>query len=593
MKRLLIYIIMCIALVGCYDDQLDYLPPSHPGEGSGVGSAGASFQWTRAEDMETRSQFLRNFGVGYSYDAVRGSYCDWQDIRCQVLNRSYLEQIQDYTGEQVISMRRGQTVDIKAQFDYSLRDYIANVALNLNEEVDLGLYKEDKRRRQYFIEDGVQEKFFYSHEEKIIMVRCNVGYANVLAMYHKYPQMLTLSFRNAIEHLKQSDAGNIAAVDSFIKVYGTHVIVSASLGASLRIDLKNDMWRWYDNSKDEEWTSQEFLEIIQQNNGHTSTEHTYSWTEHARLNVTARGGDQSSLTSLLGEHEADGSRTFSLEGISAWRTSLNYNPTDELNSNVEMIDMKVVPIWDFAEVIDPTVAQRIKAAVLQDAVLQQQLLGDKNFFNTKFAIRYPSASCQWRKATNTWQAYTRRDTDSEPMVVNIVSGGRHVASVCHERLRVGDGTSGMSIDGHCLWVCYPIYEGKLNQACGIGVADDGTCYDVRWIDGTCTLTERCKTTSETFYINGGKVDVKAQEGVSYAPAYAMPYVELSGGVTVGGGYKSAGVYDVSKVGATFELTAPTGLTDIVGFTESNGSGLYRRNDTYTYIYNPNEIKSNR
>lgn len=576
MKRFLIYLIICMALVGCSDDVQEYIVPSPLGEGAG----GEAFCWTRAEDMETRSQFLRNFGVGYSYDAVRGSYCDWQDIRCQVLNRSYLEQMQDYTGEQFVSMRRGQTIDIKAQFDYSLRDYIANVALNLNEEVDLGLYKKDKRRRQNFIEDGVQEKFFYSHEEKITMVRCNVGYATVLNMYRKNPQMLTLSFRNAIEHLKQSDASNIAAVDSFIKVYGTHVVVSASLGASLRIDLKNDMWRWYANSKDEEWTSQEFLEMIQKNNGHTSTEHTYSWTEHSRLNVTARGGDQSSLTSLLGEHRADGSRTFSLDGISAWRTSLNYNPTDELNSNVEMIDMKVVPIWDFAEVIDQTVAQRIKAAVLQDAALQQQLLGDKNFFNTKFAMRHPSVSCQWRKATNTWQTYTRQDTDSNPTVVNIVSGGRHVASVCHEK-----------IDGQRLWVCYPIYEGKLNQACGLGVADDGTCYDVRWIDGTCTLTERSTTASDTFYVNGGKVDVEAQEGVSYAQAYAMPYVELSGGVTVGGGYQSADAYDVSKVGATFELTAPTGLTDIVGFTESNGSGLYRRNDTYTYIYNPNEVKS--
>ena len=219
---------MGLALVGCSDDQQEYILPSSLGEGAG---GEVSFAWTRAEDMETRSQFLRNFGVGYSYDAVRGSYCDWQDIRCQVLNRSYLEQMQDYTGEQFVSMRRGQTIDIKAQFDYSLRDYIANVALNLNEEVDLGLYKKDKRRRQNFIEDGVQEKFFYSHEEKITMVRCNVGYATVLNMYRKYPQMLTLSFRNAIEHLKQSDAGNIAAVDSFIKVYGTHVIVSASLGA--------------------------------------------------------------------------------------------------------------------------------------------------------------------------------------------------------------------------------------------------------------------------------------------------------------------------------------------------------------------------
>ena len=75
----------------------------------------AAFQWTRAEDVETRSQFMRNFGVGYSYDAVRGSYCDWQDIRCQVLNRSFLEQTEDYTGDNLISTDIGNVISINSK----------------------------------------------------------------------------------------------------------------------------------------------------------------------------------------------------------------------------------------------------------------------------------------------------------------------------------------------------------------------------------------------------------------------------------------------------------------------------------------------
>ena len=564
-----------LAATACSDDDMqDDILPSLFGEGQD----GEAFQWTRAEDMETRSQFMRNFGVGYSYDAVRGSYCDWQDIRCQVLNRSFLEHTENYTGEKLISMDRGQVIYINSKFDYSQRDYIANVSMETKEELDLGLYNKEKRKRQNFIEDGVQEQFFYSHEEKITMVRSSVGYSNVLAMYRKYPQMLTLSFRSAIEHLKHTDMNDIAAVDSFIKVYGTHVIVGASLGASLRIDLKNDMWRWSAKGKDEEWTSEEFLNKVKECNGHTSTENQYSWTEQSRLILTARGGQQSSLTSLLGEHAADGTRTFSLDGISDWRLSLKYDPNDELNSNVEMIDMTVIPIWDFAQAIDPVVALRIKSAALMDAALQQQLLGNKNFFDTKFPMRYPTSSCQWRKATNSWQTFTRTDSKDEPMVVNLVCGGRHVASVCHE-----------FFNGKGLWICYPIYEGKLNQACGLGVSDDSTYYSVRWVDGICTLENRGKTESGTFYINGGRVDVKEQEGISYAQAYAIPYVELSGGVTVSGGYQSAGIYNVYKNEMGFELTAPKGLKDIVGYTES-GNGLYRRNDNYTYIYNPNEVK---
>ena len=40
------------------------------------------FEWTRAADRETYLSFLRNYGVGYSYNAVRGNYCSWDDIRC-------------------------------------------------------------------------------------------------------------------------------------------------------------------------------------------------------------------------------------------------------------------------------------------------------------------------------------------------------------------------------------------------------------------------------------------------------------------------------------------------------------------------------
>jgi hypothetical protein len=138
-------------------------------------------------------------------------------------------------------------------------------------------------------------------------------------------------------------------------------------------------------------------------------------------------------------------------------------------------------------------------------------------------------------------------------------------------------------------VCYPIYEGKVKLACGFGVADDNSTYDVRWINGAVKCTKRSEKANGTFYINGGAVGVTEQAGINYADATTLPYVELSGGVTVSGGYAAAGVYNVHKNGSTFELTAPTGLKDIVGFTESS-NGRYQRNDNYVYIYNVNEVK---
>lgn len=196
-----------------------------------------------------------------------------------------------------------------------------------------------------------------------------------------------------------------------------------------------------------------------------------------------------------------------------------FNPGDELNSNVELIDMEVVPIWEFAAVVDKWQAMRIKAAITQDAALMQKLLGDANFFNATFPIRYPTATCEWRKNTGKWEQFTRNDSADAPQVVNIESGGRYIATVCHE-----------NIDGHELWVCYPIYEGKVKLACGLGV-ENSSVFKVRWIGDTPTLTYmEGVTASDNFYITSGGIGVAPVEEMIYASGRALPYVELSGGV---------------------------------------------------------------
>ena len=165
------------------------------------------------------------------------------------------------------------------------------------------------------------------------------------------------------------------------------------------------------------------------------------------------------------------------------------------------------------------------------------------------------------------------------MIVNIMSGGRYVATVCHEQ-----------IDDRWMWVCYPIYEGYVKQGCGMGVADDNTVYKVSWMKGKVTVTELPDVTAQdNFYITGGAVGVEPTDGVSYASSTALPAIELAGGVQPDGTYVSS-AYSVAKHNDTFLLYAgSTTLTNIVGYSHK-GNGIYKRNDNYVYIYNQNEIK---
>ena len=98
-------------------------------------------------------------------------------------------------------------------------------------------------------------------------------------------------------------------------------------------------------------------------------------------------------------------------------------------------------------------------------------------------------------------------------------------------------------------------------------------------------------TGKYFYINLGQVDTDADNSVSYAPASAMAYYELSGGIQYDGNYRATPL-PVTKEGADFIIRTddPT-LTNIMGFTYDADQHIYRRNSNYHYIYNPNEMRA--
>ena len=60
---------LLLTVAACSDDQTDDLTGGSTGQASAP-----AFQWTRAEDMATHATFIRNFGVGYSYNAVKGEF---------------------------------------------------------------------------------------------------------------------------------------------------------------------------------------------------------------------------------------------------------------------------------------------------------------------------------------------------------------------------------------------------------------------------------------------------------------------------------------------------------------------------------------
>lgn len=558
------------------------------------------FSWTRGTIEETRIAFLRNFGVGYGYNAVAGRYCNYDDIRCQVLNRRQLERAAVNLQERLFFADYTSHLFYRDTIAYSDHDYVAIFNLDEKSSINCVVYKQEQTIRQNILEDGLRQSFYYCADEthQVAKQWINVASTKAAMQAGLDPQnLLTASFRDAVRHL--GDTNDPAAVDSFIRVYGTHVVVGAAVGGRLHIDLKNSMKRYSRRLQDEQFKSEDLLLAFKSRSENRQLSEQYAWVEDASINVTAYGGDQSVLTQLIGPQRYDGSRRFDVALLSKWSSSITFVPDNEYASNAEMIDMEVVPIWEF--VFDADAAAKLRTRITSDAALARKLLGEKNFASCSFPLRHDEAKCQVARRDGSWETVTHRAGNrSDRHVVFVVSGGRYVAMESYEYL------SGPGVKGQYFWTVYPVYGNEVKLYCGMAVSEaDGRVY--RLVMGSSgevcpQLLAGADQQGEgaTVYLNAGHLSFKAQQGYDYAPASPMLFVEPTHGVNTDGTVDVSYVIVDKPSGDEFQIVIPAdGPLDIgeqwtLAFSGYDGNK--KRVNTYTCPasfaenYNPREVR---
>ena len=563
-------------------------------------AAPSSFSWTRGTIEETRMAFLRNFGVGYGYNAVSGRYCNYDDIRCQVLNRRQLERAAVNMQEKLFFADYTTRSFFRDTVAYSDHDYVAIFNLDENSSINCVVYSQEQTIRQNILEDGLRQNFYYCADETHQVARQWINVASTKAAMQAGldPQnLLTASFRDAVRHL--GDTNDPAAVDSFIRVYGTHVVVGAAVGGRLHIDLKNSMKRYSRHLQDEQFKSEDLLLAFKSRSENRQLSEQYAWVEDASINVTAYGGDQSVLTQFIGPQRYDGSRRFDVALLSKWSSSITFVPDNEYASNAEMIDMEVVPIWEF--VFDADAAAKLRTRITSDAALARKLLGEKNFASCSFPLRHDEAKCQVARRDGSWETVTHRAGNrSDRHVVFVVSGGRYVAMQSYEYL------SGPGISGRYFWTVYPVYGSEVKLYCGLAVSEaDGSVYRlVMGNDGY--VRPQVLTGAEqvgwdaTVYLNAGQLSFTAQQGYDYAPATPMLYVEPTHGVNTDGTVDVSYAIVDKPNGNEFEIEIPADGPQDIGeqwtlvFTGYNKykqvMNTYTRSADFAGNYNPREVR---
>ena len=573
------YILFLLALSGlaaCGDDFLS--------EDGGAVAQEKSVFWRSPEVLtraQSRSYFVRDHAVGYSYEAVSGHASSLEDVRCQVVNRAELDRLADEEGYEPYQTSLGTKVYTEEMVYNSFTDYVQNTNLHTDVEGRILLIAGgDAKYNCSIFEDGTVETRIVDVKKRVSLGRYALQTATIMEMAEKHPTVLTASFREAVRQVAECPGENfVACADSFLSTYGTHVVTYAEFGGSLDILAQVEKKKYYTVYNTESQLSADVLAGLFKEAGESEgSDKKYEYLENAKCNITVRGGDVSTLDALNNMNYY-GVHASNAEAQSKWLASVTFDPSDPLKTTAAVVNMSFVPIYEFVN--NETAKARIKAVMEGSTETFINTLGNRNFVNVRIPYEPRDLTCKLGKSI-TYRC-------EKPEVTDFVYAGRHVATICTERIKEIDPDTTVR-------VVYPIYEGRMQQADGLCL-HNGRSYSVKWTnDHECTVTDNGLASCDGFvYILAGVPSFTAYSNITYDTAHALPALEIDTPFNVDGTFNSQCTpYAVTKERGCFFLKNCSGIniTSIPNWEYDSDTKRMKRRDEYIYIYNPNELDYN-
>lgn len=556
---------------------------------------GSSNRYTLAQASVSRSSatdvsrnFYRHHGVGYSYDAVGGEYCNLGDVRCQVLNRAVLDRLEDMVVDQLLTVDYVNTMSVSNSVSTSVVDYVQNANFYGSVSGGILIFSGSASKTCSIFEDGEIDTYILHNEETLSRAKYYLDPVAICRYIETYPTLLTSSFREAIKRLASSSKEDWRAIDEFIATYGTHLITYVELGAKLTVDVQVETHKFNTIEQEKALSEAAIATLFKKNTSSTSYQSDYKILRNSRCRIDILGGDVSAMDAAIST-TLFGNEKMTLSMLSDWERSVKFDDDNLNNSNVELINMKVAPIWELIPNSD--VALRVETRIMGNASLMQQLLGNRNFINTSFAARPSSVTC--RIGNNKNVKY------NNPDIVDIIAANRHVAIVCNEYVPDISKTTKVH-------VAYPVYEGRAKLSNGLCISGN-QAYHVDWRHNRYTVTPlgTVEGDGKTIYMNGGVLSAKGYENMGYQTSHPILGCERPGGIktdgSLGGEMRkvkkhfghfyldNATKYD-NLPGWEYTTTDPVEKSNYADFfkTESYKNRMTRRDD-YIYIYNTTEI----
>lgn len=529
------------AAAGCQQDIHDFDAPSVP-----VGKDMTKYWYSRTRSAAENEAMNRHHALGFSYDAVSGEKCNVADVRCQVLNLDYLKKNDLYSesSQPVIvdscEVRRGVNECMQ----------MTTWSVDLSE--DLILYKGD-HRKDYTLRENITDSTLIFRQtiglqtgsKSVNLDYLLDGVNGIKGELKKHPdEILSDNFRYAVTKLKNAGE-NLAVIDSFVNIFGTHVVTRISQGGSFSLSLRTSKRNVTSYLQEEEFKKSVTKFIVKIEKVESSKHHkTYrNIFKSAVMSLNVKGGDVSIFDNLVADPYYENEQA-TPGNYEKWISTVEESAGDGWSDRSELIDMEVSPIWEF--IPDKTIATRVKGRILTGAETMRTIYGELNYTNARIDVPGTDSRRLDFKPHNlsdpelfTGICHTLTDASGRPCKTVAVTYEEYIPELAEK------GLNSMAV------VTYPVYENRIQLDEGIGksIGSDGKWYSIKWLYDRYVVKEMPDSGDGTLYLYNGKLYPAAPhagdalfEPTRHLPDYAWPgSLDTSGNPTT-----ATRVYPVRK-----------------------------------------------
>lgn len=514
---------------------------------------------TRQLTPSQKSLLRRSFGLGFSYDAVNGGYCDLNAVRCQILNLDSLED------RSLLMVDKAVKNEIRTTVAHNFTEYCQMTNLTGEVSGDVCIYSYEYKHASSLLERGMDSLLCFHNERSFLLQRSYIQTRGLLNWIKASPETyLSPSFLYGLKKLERSQANQVAVVDSFIRIYGTHVLVSAELGGKLILDMQTSKQLILDYASEQAVTQHQFDVVFNQKTTSITEEHQKlcrQIIDQSTLSLKVQGGNVGLFNSLVADPTYK-NEDASPETLREWEKSLeqiDFNNPQDINT-AELVDMQVIPIWEL--IPDDEIAKRVHARVLASVPTMEQLYGNRNWVNTKFNFNEDQVTTVFYPQNRPQQV-----TFDQPWVYNIIAANRTVATVCREWVPEIDRNNTVT-------VVYPVYNNHADLTLGL-CCHTGKVYRVSWLYDrfVVKLDSEMPVSDGQVYLTNGILTTEPAEGYShYETGRPLIAYEWPGSLNVSDGNTvSTGWLTIRKFLDKFYLENGNAYTNIPNWTYVSNS----------------------